>query len=53
MASTAIDIEHNGLNQRPVVTQTPSDYEDEKARFNDGQSSGEEKPGKVWQPQDA
>jgi len=53
MASTAIDVEQSSLNQRPVVAQTSSGFESEKAGFDDGQSFSEETPEKVWQPEDA
>ncbi|KAF9652330.1 OPT superfamily oligopeptide transporter [Thelephora ganbajun] len=53
MASTAIDVEQSSLNQRAVGAQPSLDYENEKTGFNDGQSSSEEKPGKVWRPEDA
>ena len=53
MASIAIDVEQSDLNRRAVSAQASSDYENEKVGFNDGQSSSEEQPEKVWQPEDA
>lgn len=53
MASTAIDVEQNSLNQRVVGPQVSTDFEDEKGGFADGLSADEEKPSKAWEPQDA
>ena len=53
MASTVINVEQGSLDQRVVDTQASSEFENEKVGFNDGQSSSEEKPEKVWQPADA
>lgn len=53
MASTAVDVEQSSLNQRVVVTQASSNYESEKAAYDDSNSSSEDKPEKVWQPEDA
>lgn len=51
MTSTAIDDEQS--SQRAVDTRASSELENEKAGFNNGQSSSEEKSGNVWQPEDA
>ena len=53
MASTAIDVEQTSLNQRSVLARVSSDYESEKAVYNDARFSGEGESEKVWQPEDA
>jgi len=53
MASTAIDVEQSSLHQRAVGAHISSEFENEKAGSNDGQSSSEENPGNAWRPEDA
>lgn len=53
MVSTATDFEQSGLDKRAVGAQAPLEFENEREDFNDSKSSGEEKPGKVWRPEDA
>jgi len=51
MATTAADAEQSSLSQRSACARASPDCESEK--FNDGQSSGEEKIEEVWRPEDA